>query len=370
MIETPRAALVADKLAEVSDFFSFGTNDLTQLTLALSRDDVGARLLPEYIASGLFDTDPFEALDEAGVGRLMQIACGDARRIQPTIKIGVCGEHAGHPASARFLTDCAVDYVSCSPYRLPTARLAIAQALVRSGRVPERALGALDDRRTSTSTLSAPSASGVTPEEDMTFEEHDEFVALHALRVKGFATVDAVAQISMLETGFAAAILSQSAAIGHCRHLQSRGLWQLLPPGRERHEQLLACIPDDVINRLREPYSDFLVVNGEFKELCVRWQTRHGEPNDHTDAAYDSTQIAHLQHIQARAAPIVDRFAAAIARLGGYLDRLSEALVRTVAGETTMFTGVLCGSYHDVWMELHEDLIQLLALDRKHEGSY
>jgi pyruvate,orthophosphate dikinase len=143
MLETPRAAILADELAAASDFFSFGTNDLTQLTFAFSRDDVGSRLVPEYVRSGLLPTDPFESLDAAGVGRLMRFACEGARRTKPAMKLGVCGEQAGDPASARFLVGCGIDYVSCSPYRVPVTRLAVAQALLADGRVTVDALAAI-----------------------------------------------------------------------------------------------------------------------------------------------------------------------------------------------------------------------------------
>ena len=143
MVETPRAAILADELAGASDFFSFGTNDLTQLTFAFSRDDVGSRLVPEYVRSGLLTADPFESLDAHGVGRLMRFACDGARRVKPTMKLGVCGEQAGDPASARFLVGCGIDYVSCSPYRVPVTRLAIAQALIADGRVSPEALAAI-----------------------------------------------------------------------------------------------------------------------------------------------------------------------------------------------------------------------------------
>ena len=123
MLETPRAALLAGELAEVSDFFSFGTNDLTQLIFGFSRDDVGTKLIPTYLRSGLLDHDPFESLDPVGVGRIIQYACENARATNPTMRIGVCGEQAGDPESAKMLVTYGVDYVSCSPYRVPVARL-------------------------------------------------------------------------------------------------------------------------------------------------------------------------------------------------------------------------------------------------------
>ncbi|MFM9133459.1 MAG: putative PEP-binding protein, partial [Actinomycetota bacterium] len=112
MVETPRAALVAGELAAVADFFSFGTNDLTQLTWAFSRDDVGSRLIPAYARGGLIDHDPFDRLDADGVGRLISIACAEGRAANPSLKVGVCGEHAGDPHSVEFLVGCGVDYVS------------------------------------------------------------------------------------------------------------------------------------------------------------------------------------------------------------------------------------------------------------------
>ena len=135
MIETPRAALTAAALAEHADFFSFGTNDLTQMTYAFSRDDVEAKLLPAYQALGILSANPFAVLDQEGVGELVRIGCDAARRTKPAIKLGVCGEHAGHPESADFLVRLGIDSVSCSPFRVPMARLGVAQALLACGRV-------------------------------------------------------------------------------------------------------------------------------------------------------------------------------------------------------------------------------------------
>jgi len=127
MIEVPAAALTAEELAESADFFSFGTNDLTQTTLALSRDDVGA-FLADYIAQGIYEADPFETIERSGVGRLMRIAVEGGRASKPGLQIGICGEHGGDPASIAFCHELGLDYVSCSPYRIPVARLAAAQA--------------------------------------------------------------------------------------------------------------------------------------------------------------------------------------------------------------------------------------------------
>ena len=132
MIETPRAALQAGPIAEVSDFFSFGTNDLTQLTFGFSRDDVGSRLIPAYIRRQLLDADPFETIDADAVAELVTIAVNRGRDRKPDLKLGVCGEHGGDPASIQIFHDAGLDYVSCSPYRVPIARLAAAQAVLRS----------------------------------------------------------------------------------------------------------------------------------------------------------------------------------------------------------------------------------------------
>jgi len=127
MIEVPRAAITAGEIATAADFFSFGTNDLTQMALGLSRDDAG-RFLPEYVRRGIYPEDPFVAIDQSGVGELMRLAVTGGRRARRQLKIGVCGEHGGEPSSIRFCHALGLDYVSCSPYRVPVARLAAAQA--------------------------------------------------------------------------------------------------------------------------------------------------------------------------------------------------------------------------------------------------
>jgi pyruvate,orthophosphate dikinase len=131
MIELPRAALTAGEIAEEADFFSFGTNDLTQTTYGISRDDAG-KFVPLYIELGVFPGDPFATIDPAGVGRLMQIATIDGRATRPDLKLGICGEHGGEPASILFCHQLGLAYVSCSPYRIPIARLAAAQAVITS----------------------------------------------------------------------------------------------------------------------------------------------------------------------------------------------------------------------------------------------
>jgi pyruvate,orthophosphate dikinase len=127
MIELPRAALMADRIAAHADFFSFGTNDLTQTTFGLSRDDSG-RFLPNYIERKIIRDDPFQVLDRDGVGQLIRIGAERGRSVKPKLKVGICGEHGGDPQSISFCHDIGLDYVSCSPYRVPIARLAAAQA--------------------------------------------------------------------------------------------------------------------------------------------------------------------------------------------------------------------------------------------------
>jgi len=135
MIELPRAALTADRIAEAADFFSFGTNDLTQTVFGLSRDDAG-KFLPHYVEAGILPKDPFVSIDIEGVGALVRLAAEKGRQTRPGLKMGICGEHGGDPASIAFCEQVGLDYVSCSPYRVPVARLAAAQA----------ALGAAGDR--------------------------------------------------------------------------------------------------------------------------------------------------------------------------------------------------------------------------------
>jgi len=130
MIETPRACLRAAEIANRAGFLSFGTNDLTQMLFGLSRDDAG-RFMPDYVAQGVFRQDPFHSLDVEGVGEMVKIAIQRARQTQPGISLGLCGEHGGDPASVDFCERAGLDYVSCSPFRVPVARLAAAQATLR-----------------------------------------------------------------------------------------------------------------------------------------------------------------------------------------------------------------------------------------------
>ena len=129
MIEIPRAALTADEIAKEADFFCFGTNDLTQMTFGFSRDDAG-KFLDSYYKSKIYESDPFARLDQNGVGKLVKMAVEEGRAVRPDIKLGICGEHGGDPSSIEFCHKSGLSYVSCSPFRVPIARLAAAQAAI------------------------------------------------------------------------------------------------------------------------------------------------------------------------------------------------------------------------------------------------
>ena len=132
MIEIPRAALTADDIAKEAEFFCFGTNDLTQMTFGFSRDDAG-KFLPSYYQNKIYESDPFARLDTIGVGKLMDMAVKLGRSTRPTLHCGICGEHGGDPSSIEFCHQIGLDYVSCSPFRVPIARLAAAQAAIKYG---------------------------------------------------------------------------------------------------------------------------------------------------------------------------------------------------------------------------------------------
>ena len=133
MIEIPRAAVTADEIAEEAEFFSFGTNDLTQMGFGFSRDDTGS-IIKEYVEKGIFDTDPFQSIDQSGIGKLVKIAVEGGKKTRPNIKLGICGEHGGEPATIHFCHEVGLNYVSCSPFRVPIARLAAAQAAIEEKR--------------------------------------------------------------------------------------------------------------------------------------------------------------------------------------------------------------------------------------------
>jgi pyruvate,orthophosphate dikinase len=133
MIEVPRAALTADEIAKEAEFFSFGTNDLTQMTFGFSRDDAG-KFIKAYRDKNIFEEDPFQTLDQNGVGKLVKMACDLGRATRKDIKLGICGEHGGDPKTVEFCYNIGLDYVSCSPFRVPIARIAAAQAVIKAGK--------------------------------------------------------------------------------------------------------------------------------------------------------------------------------------------------------------------------------------------
>ena len=133
MIEIPRAALTADEIATEADFFSFGTNDLTQMTFGFSRDDAG-KFLNYYYENKIYECDPFAHLDQKGVGKLIEMSVKLGRQTRPNLGLGICGEHGGDPTSVEFCHRVGLDYVSCSPFRVPIARLAAAQAAIKAGK--------------------------------------------------------------------------------------------------------------------------------------------------------------------------------------------------------------------------------------------
>ncbi|MEL7434081.1 MAG: putative PEP-binding protein [Chloroflexota bacterium] len=158
MIELPRAVLIADKIAEHADFFSFGTNDLTQTTFGISRDD-SARFLPTYVKAGMIASDPFQVLDRDGVGMLVKMGLEKGKSTSPDLKVGICGEHGGEPSSVEFCHEIGLDYVSCSPYRIPIARLAAAQAVLRRQDVPSVDIST----ETQVETDATPELAGIAP---------------------------------------------------------------------------------------------------------------------------------------------------------------------------------------------------------------
>ena len=198
------------------------------------------------------------------------------------------------------------------------------------------------------------------------------FQTFHALRIKGFAAADTLAEMTGLPAGDVEASLGALADEGHAQFRENRGLWQVTADGRTAHSERLAADLDgvDVAAALGPHYEAFLESNSRFKELCGDWQMRDGEPNDHSDDTYDASVVERLQALHANALPAVESMGEQIERMQPYSERLVEVLAKVQAGETKMFTGVMCGSYHDVWMELHEDLILTQGIDRAAEGSF
>jgi hypothetical protein len=205
----------------------------------------------------------------------------------------------------------------------------------------------------------------------MAHRSHPLFRTHHALRIKGFAKTEVVAEVAGHDVETAASHLNELQDVGHAQFREARALWQLTPDGRIAHAEALAIDTAHLHpTALTHIYDPFLALNGRFKDLCGDWQLRDGAPNDHADAAYDKLVIARLVSLNNEAQPIVVAIGHEFERFANYSRRLAETCQRVVSGETKMFTGVMCGSYHDVWMELHEDLILTQGIDRAQEGSF
>ena len=196
------------------------------------------------------------------------------------------------------------------------------------------------------------------------------FRTLHALRIKGFAKTDTVAELAGIEVATAEQQLIDLQASGHVQFRETRSLWQLTPDGRVAHADALAAdvapLDREALQHRSEP---FLELDRAFKELCGHWQLRDGETNDHGDTAYDAAVFRRLVELDERAQELLAGVGEVWPRLAAYGPRLAETCRRVAQGETSMLTGVMCGSYHDVWMELHEDLILTQGIDRAEEGS-
>ena len=196
------------------------------------------------------------------------------------------------------------------------------------------------------------------------------FLTLHALRIKGFAPATTIAEIVDLPTDAVEVRLRELEVDDLARFRDARQLWQCTAIGREHHAGALACAAAEHRRVLAPHYGDFLPLNEAFKTLCGEWQLVDGQPNDHSDADRDRAVVARLVALDIDARAVVRAMSGPVPRLAPYERRLEASCQRVVAGETTMFTGVMCGSYHDVWMELHEDLILTQGIDRATEGSY
>jgi hypothetical protein len=197
------------------------------------------------------------------------------------------------------------------------------------------------------------------------------FRTFHALRIKGFAKADVIAEVADLPLELVDEHLLALREREWAMFREARELWQLTPVGRDEHRLALqADVGDAALDDLNEAYAGFLELNEAFKALCADWQLRDGQPNDHSDAAYDAAVVARLLAIDGDAQPIVRKMGDVLERLAPYAPRLEHTCQQVAAGETKMFTGVMCGSYHDVWMELHEDLILTQGIDRTAEGSF
>lgn len=197
------------------------------------------------------------------------------------------------------------------------------------------------------------------------------FLTHHALRIKGFARSESLAEIVALAVDRVEENLQALERAGHAAFRNARSLWQITPEGREAHRNSLdEEVKHLSIEALTPHYLSFLEVNKRFKLLCGEWQLRDGEPNDHADSDYDAEVVSRLMDVNDLARPIVTSMTAVVPRLEPYVRRLDSACQRVSGGDHQLFTGVMCGSFHDIWMELHEDLILTQGIDRAAEGSF
>jgi hypothetical protein len=206
----------------------------------------------------------------------------------------------------------------------------------------------------------------------MAHDSHPRFRVHHALRIKGFVKVENLAELAGLPEDEVMSHLEQMKEEGQTAYRESRGLWQLTPTGREAY---IIALEEDVSRPgfregLSEKYDRFLEMNEIFKALCADWQLRNGETNDHSDEAHDDQCIKRLGELDDEAQPICHAFAEVAKRFDGYAARLTGSRKALEAGDQRMLTGVMCGSYHDVWMELHEDLLLTQGINRVEEGSF
>lgn len=206
----------------------------------------------------------------------------------------------------------------------------------------------------------------------MGYTSEPKFRVLHALRIKGFAKLDHVTPLAGIDEPMVKSHLDEMLDEGLTAFREARGLWQLTPVGKAAHPPLLEADAGRPGFRegLAKSYPAFLETNEEFKVLCGDWQLRDGAPNDHTDAAYDKKVLTRLKKLDDGARKVVTTFGVVAERFAPYAPRLADCRSALEGGQRNMFTGVMCGSYHDVWMELHEDLILSQNINRSEEGSF
>jgi hypothetical protein len=194
--------------------------------------------------------------------------------------------------------------------------------------------------------------------------------ALHVLAVKGAARLPLLAAADGRAESELAVELERLKEAGHAAHLPRREMWRITPDGRAAHTAWLETeVPAEARQRLEPGHGRFLPLNHRFKEMCTRWQLRGGEPNDHTDAGYDAALVAELSGLHEESTRLLAELAAVRPGFARYAERLAAALDRLRGGETNAFTGVMCESYHDVWMDLHRDLLLTLRIEREAEEA-